>query len=982
MPDSLRHLSPWFLPFLLSAALLVVLLVGLDWHYDFQRQQARAIWEQEAREALAALRTTHTLESQIDGMGFAMAKLLSRQVARHPERPLTGRAVLAAWRRCFPRSHQIPGSRLYAFACSPDGRARTLAAQGLAARGGRVMADLFNGFARFSSQGRLPSSLAPRAGRLTKGVFGADAEPGILAVHRRGRTSPVTIDGRRGRLFWEIIGPPSHPAGGFFLLLPDVPHRAHLSLAWCLERVAAQSRDRLLPVLLPAARFRERLSPLYPRRRAAPQAAGAGRGARGQTWLLARLDRDRPDLTAEKTWELAGRWVMKGFFSNDHPYTAWVCTSIETLVPSPVPGQRRLLWAFLAGWLAAAAHLLTRPARFVSLRTSFRVVFFLVGAFPVAGLLVLGWIHLDAEAERDIQRVGRETREWIGDLDSKSGRVIPNLAGLSQRAVSQPDFLRRMEGSGPASLRAAGESLLAFWARHGLPAVTLFLFRPGEPALALPERDPFGEPNQSRLDTIAPLVHMAHHANHPPGGPVPAPLLEKSQEWWVEVYTSLGADDSRNLLFDFEETGDFAQMEGGTRAFTISHQFTRHGEVRGYLMVQALVDEAFRAFLGRRLARASLEPGRACFLGRVEAGGQTPVFPSPAAGAWQTPTGAAMQGLLSATARVRAGRLVRTADALLVTGLCARFVPFVVGVRVDLAPILARAWWGKLGLAAFGCLVLGLVTALGHLTGRFLIDPLMLVERGLQRVGGGDLTVRVGLDREDGLGDLTRAVDRMVVGLQERRNLGRFVSGTLEMALQDGQAGVFDAPRLVPGAILVSDIRGFTTLSEREPPLEVVAMLNAHLEVMSDLIEGHGGRIDKFIGDAIVAFFPAASQEEAARLATRAGLAMRAAHRRLQDERRQAGRFPYEIGAGVASGDCLVGMMRGQDRAEFTVLGPERAEAERLEGLSKLGSYTRVVVSPGVCRDLGGEFRWAAIPNQQAWELVGPALPGAGGGGA
>lgn len=259
-----RRLSPWCLAFLLSGALLAVLWVGLAWREQVQRQQARVAWEQEAREALATLRTTHTLESQIDGMGFAMAKVLSRHVARHPGRPLTGGMVVAAWRRFFPPSHRLPGSRLFAFACGPDGRARSLTAEGLADRGGRVMADLFGAFARFANQGRIPASLAPRVGRLTKGVFGTDAEPGILAVHRRGRTSPVTIDGRRGRLFWEIIGSPSQPAGGFFLLLPDASHLANLPLGWCLERVAGQARGRLLPVLLPAGRFRLHLPPLWP----------------------------------------------------------------------------------------------------------------------------------------------------------------------------------------------------------------------------------------------------------------------------------------------------------------------------------------------------------------------------------------------------------------------------------------------------------------------------------------------------------------------------------------------------------------------------------------------------------------------------------------------------------------------------------------------------------------------------------------------
>ncbi|RCK80053.1 MAG: Adenylate cyclase [Candidatus Ozemobacter sibiricus] len=998
MPSITRRLSPYLLPFLLSTALLAIAWTGLSWQEAFRRQQARFAWEQEARAALARLRTTHTIEAQIDVMGAGLIARLERAMtaakAGNPDRRLA-RAAPRAWHRSFPATHRPPGSQMYVFRLAPDGTAALVRGPGLASKGGRLLTDLFRAFTEASRQGAFPPAQAGRINRLTKGAFGSDAEAHLLAVHRRGRLTPIDAEGRRAFLFWDVITVQGQPVGGVFLIFPGAIEQQARPLEHCLEGVRRATRGRLLPVLLPVPQVGATSIPAAALRPSPSPRGGKGPDARepanrrgqpavGPRWarsapraearqtvrFLQRIDRARPDLTAEKTWDLAGRWVMKGFFSYDEPYTAWVVSREGALVASARPRQLLLLALFGLGWGIAAIGVLFRSDHAVPLRVAFPVILFLLGALPVAGLLGLGWIHFDTGAERDIQRTGREAQNWIASLDSRSSQVLSALARASQAVVQRPDVLRWIYDPRPTALPPAARALLSALQREGLGSTTAFLFRPGEPGLVWPPTNVAGLSNRPQLDIFAPMIYLAHQSLQPIDHPLPPPLLERSQEWWLTVYAAMGASDSRNLFLDIEEAGEFGKAGREQAVFQISHQFTAGSSTRAYLMLQMPTEMAFRAFFFRHLAQAALDPARTCYLGRFRAGGCELVFPPPGSPIWSDPQARHLARLLHETAYTGTGRLVRQGDRLLVTGMCARFLPFVVGLQIRVDDILNRAWRNKAGLVGFSVVVLVLVTLLGRQVSQFLIDPLLAVERGLQRVTAGDLTVRVALPRADALGELTRAVDTMVEGLQERRNLGRFVPGSLERVLQEPGAGDLEEPRLVTGALLVSDIRGFTTLSEREQPEDVVRMLNAHFDEMGLAIEHQGGRIDQFIGDAIVAFFPGEAAG-AARRALAAALTMRAAHQALQRQRRQQGLFLYEIGVGVAAGQFLVGVMRGRERAEFAVLGPGRHEAERLEGLSRTGSHTRVVVGEAVHQMLADAFVWAEIPGRQrAWEVV------------
>jgi adenylate cyclase len=141
------------------------------------------------------------------------------------------------------------------------------------------------------------------------------------------------------------------------------------------------------------------------------------------------------------------------------------------------------------------------------------------------------------------------------------------------------------------------------------------------------------------------------------------------------------------------------------------------------------------------------------------------------------------------------------------------------------------------------------------------------------------------------------------------------------------------------------DIRGFTTISEGLSPAALVDLLNEYLSEMTEVIFRHWGTLDKYIGDAIMAFWGAPfPQPEHAERACRAGLEMLQALNRLQSRWEAQGRPRLDAGIGINTGPMLVGNMGSTRRFNFTVMGDNVNLASRLEGLNKTFG-TRLIVS-------------------------------------
>ena len=197
---------------------------------------------------------------------------------------------------------------------------------------------------------------------------------------------------------------------------------------------------------------------------------------------------------------------------------------------------------------------------------------------------------------------------------------------------------------------------------------------------------------------------------------------------------------------------------------------------------------------------------------------------------------------------------------------------------------------------------------------------------------------------------------RLIAGL-----FGQYVPPELveEMAKNPEQFNM--APRAEELSVLFSDVRGFTTISEALSPEDLSLYINEYLTTMSLVIrEKHRGTLDKYIGDAIMAFWGApVADPEHARNAVLAALDMQAAAKTLNEKFKAKGWPTFKIGIGVNSGVMRVGDMGSQIRKAYTVMGDAVNLGSRLEGITKqygadiiIGEGTKDRISGFVCREI------------------------------
>jgi class 3 adenylate cyclase len=188
------------------------------------------------------------------------------------------------------------------------------------------------------------------------------------------------------------------------------------------------------------------------------------------------------------------------------------------------------------------------------------------------------------------------------------------------------------------------------------------------------------------------------------------------------------------------------------------------------------------------------------------------------------------------------------------------------------------------------------------------------------------------------------------------RVFGRFVAPEIRDAIVEGESPA----ELRQVTVLFTDLRDYTSLSEKIPPTELMALLNRHFSVLVPVVHRHGGTVNKFVGDALMATFGAPARLEAhAAAAVRAAVEMVAAMAALGAELRAEGRPELRIGVGVATGPVVVGNLGDPERAEYAVIGDTVNVAARLEGLNKERG-TQILVNQATAEQAAG-----AVPLEE-----------------
>ena len=170
---------------------------------------------------------------------------------------------------------------------------------------------------------------------------------------------------------------------------------------------------------------------------------------------------------------------------------------------------------------------------------------------------------------------------------------------------------------------------------------------------------------------------------------------------------------------------------------------------------------------------------------------------------------------------------------------------------------------------------------------------------------------------------------------QQKELMRRFATPEVAQDLQD--SGFWLGGKLVHASVMFSDIRGFTSLAESQPPEETIELLNTYYALMFDAISGHGGVVTVMMGDGLMSVFGAPMP-----LSDHAESAVRAAQEMVElidlfnVDRQAAEKPPIKIGIGIASGEMVAGYTGTNQRATYTCIGDTVNLAARLEAHTKV----------------------------------------------
>ena len=241
-------------------------------------------------------------------------------------------------------------------------------------------------------------------------------------------------------------------------------------------------------------------------------------------------------------------------------------------------------------------------------------------------------------------------------------------------------------------------------------------------------------------------------------------------------------------------------------------------------------------------------------------------------------------------------------------------------------------------MAGLLMLIAVIAVAVGARVAGVMSKGLMRIIDAFQKLSKNEYVHVESIHTKDEIELLAIGFNQMVDGLQERDKLrttfGKYMTESVLQHLLNGKVELGGETLKV--TVLFSDIRSFTTISEAMEAHALVALLNEYFTEMVSIVMNHGGVVDKYIGDAIMATFGApVPTEHDATNAVRAAVEMRAALGRLNERLETRGIQPLRTGIGIHTGDVVAGNIGSEQRMEYTVIGDPVNVASRLESNTK-----------------------------------------------
>ena len=284
-----------------------------------------------------------------------------------------------------------------------------------------------------------------------------------------------------------------------------------------------------------------------------------------------------------------------------------------------------------------------------------------------------------------------------------------------------------------------------------------------------------------------------------------------------------------------------------------------------------------------------------------------------------------------------------------------------VGLSIDFVENMIRK--EQLTILILTCFIVLFGFLVAVLLGFRFSRPISKLVRATEEIGRGNYQHKILLARNDELGNLSAAFNRMGDELwknsQMQKSFGKYVgSEVLDMIMANPENTWLKGHRN-EATVLFCDIRGFTSFSEEKEPEEIVDGLNEYFEIATRAVLNHGGYVDKFIGDAVLAVFgvPVYHKDHMVR-AVMAAVEMQQAFKNADPQKNL---LLGSIGISINSGIVVSGNIGSQVKMEYTVIGDTVNVASRLNGLAQSGE---IVVSENIYQRLKSRLQVTPLPPQ------------------
>lgn len=908
--------------------------------------------------------SNYRFEQQVNKMGQTWSQLILNHMRRDfktPSDELDAAVFYDTFLRAFDETHRPEGTRLWAFA-GTESNPVMLSGEGVESAPRVIMTDLFKSLLKLSQVGALSAGRSTPANNRFRALFGDEISIFSVGTTLEGSLIPVIYRNERAWLYWRSIYFQRDYIGGVIVVFPENLIETSNSIQYAANYIYDFFEQDLLPIFVPVSENYDQTKIIFP-----------------ETQTHELLLQNEPQNLIRKLE--ADNSFVKGSSIRHRNYVIFrdyfcMAASYELFLIAPDPLSQPHKGIYTRQHVSKAVFLILYSLvcsivlginNQIELSKYISSVFLLLAAFPVVTIIIIGSYQIDLAYTQQVEDMQNSAVASINEIDQESEAIIDRFARLINTMLEQEENLRialcRKNETDFELFELVSDNLK----NNNLALESLMIYRTEQESRLLVRDKQNKTLFEQRMKTMSNIIEHIHKMyiiddNDPQ-------LRIKPAHRQLGASGFFDAQDSLIPYYNISESGSYSEINRDDKLVYHAITINKNNLPFVYLIFVSSADELQFNNLRYRISKTMMKSDTNVAIGNVGLLDSQVLYPDIVHGYWRSAEGKRLRNLMRDSADTGSLWHFIEGDKLYISKPLSRSGGFVVAKSLSLAELNFKTFRHKNFLALAAILMIVLSFFLVSQINIFLVSPFVKYSKFLNRVADGNFDLKFSEGMANEFNTIDTVLNKMIEGFKERQLIGHLVSGTFEKSFSDNMPTEALNTQRIEGAVLASDIRSFTTISESKDAEEVVTMLNYHLSVMSDIIKRNNGTIDKFVGDAIIAVFALDTPEESVNAALATAKGMMLEHEKIQRDRAAKFEFTYEIGIGIDFGEMVTGTLKTEQRYEYAIIGKPKTRSEELEAMTKESSCTKIIVSKTV-KDLATCNDFKKISKAEAFELT------------